>query len=57
MQNPKVLIKMLNSRGSTIQQGLQEGLLREVFEAGEDQWVSSPSASGSDKHSFPEKPS
>lgn len=28
MLNPKVLIKMLNSRASMIQQGLQEGLLR-----------------------------
>lgn len=44
MVNPKVLIKMINSRGSMIQQGLQEGLLRGVFEAGEDHWVGNRAA-------------
>lgn len=39
MANPKVLIKMINSRGSMIRQELQKGLLRGVFKAGEDHWV------------------
>lgn len=39
MLNPKVLIKLLNSRSSVAWKGLQNGLHEGVFGAGEDQWV------------------
>lgn len=41
MLNPKVLIKLLNSRSSVAWQELQNGLPRGIFGAGEDQWVGS----------------